>query len=267
MIRVAVAGALGRMGQLARETVKSAPDLQYAGGFARRRVPEESIDDDFGRLLLEKRPEVIIDFTTRPATQSIARAAVEAGVHPVIGSSEWDAEETGELASLCERRGIGALLVPNFAIGAVLMMRFAEQAAALFPTIEIVEMHREDKRDKPSGTAAATARRIKAHGGPAHVPIHSVRLRGLLSHQEVLLGNTGELLTIRHDSLSSSSFAAGILLAIRNVQKLRALEIGLDALLAPSSLPVSLSRALRESGRRRSDRRRRRDDSARFARA
>ena len=219
------------MGRLARETVKSAPDLQYVGGFARKRIPEESIDDDLGRLLLEKRPEVLVDFTTRPSTQETARAAVELGIHPVIGSSEWNDEERADLAALCGRHGLGALLVPNFAIGAVLMMSFAEQAAKFFPSVEIIEMHREEKRDKPSGTAAATARRIESHGGPPQVPIHSVRLRGLLSHQEVLLGNTGELLTIRHDSFSESSFAAGVLLAIRNVQKLNRLEMSLDIVL------------------------------------
>ena len=231
MLKVAVSGALGRMGRLACETVKNAPDLQFAGGFARRAVPEESIQDDLGRLLLEKRPDVLLDFTTRPATQEAARAAVECGVVPVIGSSEWSSQEREELASLCARHNTGALIVPNFAIGAVLMMQFAQQAARYFPTVEIVEMHRADKRDQPSGTAAATAERIRAHGGPPDVPIHSVRLQGLLSHQEVLLGNTGELLTIRHDSLSVDSFAAGILLAVRNAPKLHGLHVGLDAVM------------------------------------
>jgi 4-hydroxy-tetrahydrodipicolinate reductase len=231
VIRVAVGGALGRMGRLACETVKSAPDLQFVGGFARERIPEESIDNNLERLLLEKRPEVFVDFTTRPATQIAARTTVEAGVHPVIGSSEWSVQEREDLALLAKEHRIGALLVPNFAIGAVLMMRFAEQAAQFFPTVEIVEMHRAEKRDKPSGTAAATARRIQEHGGPSDVPIHSVRLRGLVSHQDVLFGNAGELLTIRHDSFSVESFGAGILLAIRSVQRLNSLEVGLDACL------------------------------------
>ncbi|HET9096932.1 MAG TPA: dihydrodipicolinate reductase C-terminal domain-containing protein [Candidatus Baltobacteraceae bacterium] len=231
MLRVAVSGALGRMGRLACETVKSAPDLQYAGGFARTRVPEEQIDDDLGRLLLEQRPEVLIDFTTRPATQDSARTALENGVFPVIGSSEWNEQEREELGALCDALNMGALLVPNFAIGAVLMMRFAQEAARFFPTIEIVEMHRADKRDKPSGTAAATAARIKRSGGPADVPIHSVRLQGLLAHQEVLCGSAGELLTIRHDSLSRESFAAGILFAIRNTAGLKGLHVGLDAII------------------------------------
>ncbi len=219
------------MGRLACETVKSASDLQYAGGLARTRVPEEQIDDDLGRLLLEQKPDVLIDFTTRPATQDAARTALQHGVFPIVGSSEWNDEERHELGALCDAVSMGALIVPNFAIGAVLMMRFAEQAARFFPTIEIVEMHRADKRDKPSGTAAATAARIKAGGGPAEVPIHSVRLQGLLAHQEVLCGSAGELLTLRHDSLSRESFAAGILFAIRNVRGLKGLHVGLDAVL------------------------------------
>lgn len=235
MIKVAVSGALGRMGRLACETVKSAPDLQYAGGFARARVPEEQIDDDLARLLAERKPDVLVDFTTRPATQEAAATAVRQGVVPIIGSSEWNDSEREELRAQCDLSSTGALIVPNFAIGAVLMMRFAQMAAPFFPTIEIVELHRADKRDKPSGTAAATAARIAAGGGPAHVPIHSVRLQGLLAHQEVLCGNAGELLTIRHDSLSRDSFAAGILFAIRNVRGLKGLHVGLDSILGEIS--------------------------------
>ena len=220
------------MGRLACETVKSAPDLQYAGGFARSAVPEEHIYDDLERLFVEQTPEVLVDFTMRPATQDAARTALEHGVFPIVGSSEWNDIEREELAALCDAVSGGALIVPNFAIGAVLMMRFAQEAARFFPTIEIVEMHRAEKRDKPSGTAAATAARIKANGGPAEVPIHSVRLEGLLAHQEVLCGSAGELLTIRHDSLSRESFAAGILFAIRNATGLKGLHVGLDAILA-----------------------------------
>lgn len=197
------------------------------------RNPAELEFDDINELIAERLPEVILDFTARPATQDVARAAVESRIPVIIGSSEWNDAERKELAALCEEKNSAALLVPNFAIGAVLMMRFAEEAARFFPTVEIVELHREDKRDKPSGTAAATAERIRLNGGPRDVPIHSVRLRGLVSHQEVLLGNTGELLTIRHDSLSVTSFAAGILYAIRNVANVRGLQVGLDAVIEP----------------------------------
>jgi 4-hydroxy-tetrahydrodipicolinate reductase len=230
-MRVAVSGALGRMGRLACEAIKSTSDLEYAGGFARTRVPQEQIDDNLERLLEERKPEVLVDFTARPATQDAARTALQRGVFPVIGSSEWNAQEREDLAALCDALGTGALIVPNFAVGAVLMMRFAEQAARFFPTIEIVELHRAEKRDKPSGTAAATAARISAAGGPAEVPIHSVRLQGLLAHQEVLCGGAGELLTIRHDSLSRDSFAAGILFAIRAADGLKGLHVGLDSII------------------------------------
>lgn len=231
MLHVAVSGALGRMGRLARQTIEAAPDLQYAGGFARSRDPDGRIDDDLERLLLEQRPDVLIDFTTRPMTQHAARMAVQHGVHPVIGSSEWNDGERAELAQQCGERGVGALIVPNFAIGAVLMMRFAREAARFFPSAEIIEMHRADKRDKPSGTAAATAKCIEQGGGPAGVPIHSVRLEGLLAHQAVLFGSTGEVLTVRHDSLSRESFSAGILLAVRKVPSLKGLHVGLEPLL------------------------------------
>lgn len=219
------------MGRLAEEAISSAPDMNYVGRFTRVSNPDENEFDDIRRLIRDRAPEIMVDFTLRPATQDVARAAIEGNVPVIIGSSEWNAQEREELAALCDATGNGALLVPNFAIGAVLMMRFAQEAAAFFPTVEIVELHREEKRDKPSGTAAATAQRIRENGGPQEVPIHSVRLRGLLAHQEVLFGNTGEILTIRHDSLSRDSFAAGILFAIRNARDLRGLHVGLDSVL------------------------------------
>lgn len=231
MLRVAVSGASGRMGRLTREVIRNASDLEFAGGFARVSDPAAHIYDNLDLLLTDAKPDVLVDFTMRPATQQAARAALEHGVFPIIGSSEWNAAERAELAALASKQKSGALLVPNFAIGAVLMMRFAEQAATYFPTIEIVETHRHEKRDKPSGTAAATAARIRERGGPGEVPIHSVRLQGAVSHQEVICGNVGELLTIRHDSLSAQSFAAGILLAIRNARALRGLHVGLDVLM------------------------------------
>lgn len=230
-MKVAVSGVLGRMGRLAREAIDAAADLQFAGGFARVADAKRDIEDNLERLLGNRRPDLLLDFTFRPMTQAAARMALENGVVPILGSSEWNEDERAELARLCERHGSSALLVPNFALGAVLMMRFAQGAAPFFPSIEIVETHREDKRDMPSGTAAATAARIREHGGPENVPIHSVRLRGALSHQEVLCGNTGELLTIRHDSLSAQSFVAGILLALRGAKNLKGLHVGLDALL------------------------------------
>ena len=219
------------MGTLAREAIDKTAGMQYVGGFARSRVPDLYIDDDLERMLHERRPEVLVDFTPRPTTQTVARTAAEREVALVIGSSEWNHDERNALDDVALKHGVGALVVPNFALGAVLMMRFAEQAAKYFPSVEIIEMHREEKRDKPSGTARSTAERITAGGGPNDVPVHSVRMRGLLAHQAVLLGNTGELLTIRHDSYSRDSFAAGILFAIEAVRNVRGVRYGLDSVL------------------------------------
>jgi len=121
------------------------------------------------------------------------------------------------------------MLVPNFSIGAILMMRFAEEAAKFFPSVEIVELHHHQKKDAPSGTAKLTAERIAAGGGPEETPIHSVRMRGLVAHQEVLFGSEGELLTIRHDSFSRDSFAPGMLAAAHAVMTVNGLQVGLDA--------------------------------------
>ena len=230
MIKVAVAGARGKMGALAVTTLKAAHDIEYVGGFAREASPDEFIYTDISRLLRERKPDVLVDFTTHPVTVDIASACVVDGIAAVIGSSAWTAAERDELARLAEKNNVGAMLVPNFAIGAILMMRFAEQAAKLFSSVEVIEMHRIEKLDKPSGTARETAQRIKTATGK-DVPIHSVRLHGLLAHQEVVLGNTGETLTIRHDSLSRESFAAGILFAVRAVRHQTGLTVGLDALI------------------------------------
>lgn len=242
MTRVVVAGALGRMGRVACAAVARADDLALVGGFARVPAPslgvalgsepdEVPLEADLDRLLSATLPDVLVDFTVQPASCVVAERAVRHGVSPVIGATGWTAGDESELAQACAARGLGAALVPNFAVGAVLAMRFAAQAARWFPTAEIVELHHDRKRDAPSGTATLTARRIAAGGGPADVPIHSVRLRGLVAHQEALFGGEGELLTIRHDSLSRESFAAGILLAIRGVRALGGLAIGLDVFL------------------------------------
>ena len=218
------------MGRIACAALQDAPaGIAYAGGFARTRVPSEQISDDLSEMFLAHKPDVLLDLTTHPSTVQIATAALERGVRPVIGATGWTHDERAALARQAQERGLGAMLVPNFSIGAVLMMRFAEQAARFFPTVEIVELHHDEKRDRPSGTSLLTAARIRAAGGAEDVAIHSVRLRGLVAHQEVLFGNTGELLTIRHDSLSRESFVTGMYLAIRAVMDARGLVVGLDA--------------------------------------
>jgi 4-hydroxy-tetrahydrodipicolinate reductase len=229
MLRVAVAGALGRMGRVACKALQEATDIVYAGGLARTADPDEQIVTDFDELWQKGRPDVLLDLTTHPSSVRISTNALAHDVRPVIGVSGWTVKDCETLDALARERGLGAMLVPNFSIGAILMMRFAEEAAKYFPTIEIIELHHDRKKDAPSGTSKLTAERITQGGGPASVPIHSVRMRGLLAHQEVLFGADGEVLTIRHDSLSRESFVPGMLAAVRAVSAVNGLQVGLDA--------------------------------------
>jgi 4-hydroxy-tetrahydrodipicolinate reductase len=168
--------------------------------------------------------DAAVDFTTPEAAPANIRAALEQGVSCIVGTTGW---EPAELGALAEEKGLRLFVAPNFSIGAVLMMRFAGEAAAHFPRAEIVELHNEAKKDAPSGTAKATADLIG--GSPA---IHSVRLPGLVAHQEVIFGGEGQLLTIRHDTTGRESFADGVLLALEKLDQLPpGLTVGLDALL------------------------------------
>ena len=166
----------------------------------------------------------MVDFTAPEAVEANVRAAVEAGVPCVVGTTGWD---PAALDAFARERGVALFVAPNFALGAVLMMRFAAEAAQYLPRAEIVELHAETKRDAPSGTAKATAALL-----PGDTPIHSVRLPGLVAHQEVLLGGEGQVLTIRHDTTSREAFAPGVLLALERVTSLAAgVTLGLDAIL------------------------------------
>ena len=216
-IRVAVAGAAGRMGTAVCEAVEGADGLTLAG----RADPAlgTSVADVLGEA------DVLVDFTQPESALPNAREALAAGVHVVIGTTGFDLDDLADLS------GANVLVAPNFAIGAVLMMRFAAEAAALMPSAEIVELHHDKKLDAPSGTAARTAELMKDSSGN-EVPIHSVRLPGLVAHQEVIFGGTGETLTIRHDALDRSSFMPGVLLAIRRVADLPTSPVvGLENLL------------------------------------
>jgi 4-hydroxy-tetrahydrodipicolinate reductase len=230
MLRVAVAGALGRMGRVACKALQDASDVIYVGGLARSRVPADEIVDTLDQLF-ERKPDVLLDLTTHPSSVIISMQAIVHGVRPVIGATGWNENEIAVLDASARERGIGALLVPNFSIGALLMMNFAQAAARYFPSVEIIELHHDQKRDAPSGTSQLTAERVSAGGGPATVPIHSVRMRGLLAHQEVLFGNDGEVLTIRHDALSRDSFVPGMLAAVKAVMDVRGLKVGLDSVI------------------------------------
>jgi 4-hydroxy-tetrahydrodipicolinate reductase len=168
--------------------------------------------------------EAMVDFTAPEAVVGNVLAALEAGIPCVVGTSGWD---TAEVDGPAREAGAAVFFAPNFAIGAVLMMRFAAEAAGFLPRAEIVELHADTKKDAPSGTARATAELL-----PGDTPIHSVRLPGLVAHQEVLLGGQGELLTIRHDTTSRDAFASGVLLALEKLPTLPpGLTVGLDTLL------------------------------------
>ncbi|MDX6486870.1 MAG: 4-hydroxy-tetrahydrodipicolinate reductase [Gaiellaceae bacterium] len=168
--------------------------------------------------------DAAVDFTMPDSAPQNARAALEQGVSCVVGTTGWDAQQFDAVA---RERGLRLFVAPNFSLGAVLMMRFAEQAAQYFPRAEIIELHGEAKKDAPSGTAALTAKLMG--GDPV---IHSVRLPGLVAHQEVIFGGEGQLLTIRHDTTARESFADGVLLALDKLDSLPAgLTVGLDALL------------------------------------
>ena len=221
MIKVGVAGAAGRMGATTCEAVEAADDLELAA----RIDPELGVElaDVVGDV------EVIVDFTTPDAASDNIHAAIDAGTHIVVGTSSIPHDEMREAASGGEAN---VLVVPNFAIGAVLAMRFAAEASKHMPEVEIIELHHDKKLDTPSGTAARTRDMITEAGGNVHEPIHSIRLPGLVAHQEVVLGGEGQTLSIRHDSIDRTSFMPGVLLAVRGVGSLPdRYTIGLEAVL------------------------------------
>jgi 4-hydroxy-tetrahydrodipicolinate reductase len=259
-IRVGVFGAGGRMGATVCQAVASDPDLElvaavdpfHAGIDLRQVAKVESPDLQVAASadeLLRQGAQVAVDFTVVEAARNNLEYLASNGIHAVVGTTGFNADDYSHLRSLFSSSN--CLIAPNFAIGAVLMMRFAEIAAPFFETAEIIELHHDQKVDAPSGTAMLTAERMAAASddwaqdptetavlpgarggvGPAGIPVHSVRLRGLVAHQEVLLGTTGQSLSIRHDSYDRSSFMPGVLLGVKHIAKVPGLTIGLDTLL------------------------------------
>jgi 4-hydroxy-tetrahydrodipicolinate reductase len=244
-LRVAVLGAKGRMGSEACRAVEAADDLDLVATLGSGDSLEE---------LVSSGAQVAVDLTRPDAVLENVSFCIEHGIHAVVGTSGFDDERLATLRGLLdEHPGVGVLIAPNFAIGAVLMMHFAGQAARFFESTEIVELHHADKADAPSGTARRTAEIVAAARADAGlkpqpdatssaldgargadvggVPVHSVRLRGLVAHQEVLFGTTGETLTVRHDSLDRTSFMPGVLLGIREIGSRPGLTVGLEHLL------------------------------------
>jgi 4-hydroxy-tetrahydrodipicolinate reductase len=226
MIRVAVSGAAGRMGQTVCEAVGDADDLELVGR------ADPALDAGLPDLL--GGADVVVDFTTPEAALQNVRQCLEAGVHAVVGTTGFELDAVRSEAEAGARQGKHArvFVAPNFAIGAVLMMQMARQIAPHMPECEIVELHHEAKLDAPSGTAKRTAHLVREAGGRVHDPIHSVRLPGLVAHQEVIFGGQGQTLSLRHDSTDRSSFMPGVLLAVRKVADLPdPLTVGLENLL------------------------------------
>lgn len=254
-IKVIVVGAAGKMGSAVCRAIISDEDLQLAGAVDKTGVgalvpeaPQVSIQSDLAKTLDETGGDVIVDFTRADSILANAAAAAEAGAHVVIGATGLSAGEIDQLAALAAAGGSNILLAPNFAIGAVIMMKVSERIAPYFSRAEIVEYHHDQKHDAPSGTAILTAEMIGrllvpgpldevekypgARGGTVSgIPVHSVRLPGLVAHQEVIFGQTGQILTIRHDSIDRSSFMPGVVLAVKEIGARPGFTYGLDKLL------------------------------------
>ena len=266
---VVVAGAAGRMGCEVVRTVLAQPDMALVGAADVARVGEDAglvagvascgvaIASQVQEALASSGARVLVDFTRADVAVGNVLSAVAAGVACVVGTTGLDAGHLERIARAAENRGVGVLVAPNFALGAVLMMRFASEAARYYEWAEIIERHHEKKLDAPSGTALRTAELMAAErratgGGFQQVAgeieklasargaefqgirIHSVRSPGLLAHQEVVLGGPGETLTIRHDSTARTSFMPGVMLAIRRIRDVRGLLVGLEHLLTPA---------------------------------
>lgn len=242
ILKVAVIGAGGRMGSEAVKAINRSEDMDLVAALG----SADSLD-----LLLEAEADIVVDLTVPDATEANVRFAVEHGIHAVVGTTGWDQERLNKMRSLLSQHPeVGVLIAPNFALGSILASKFAAQGAPYFESVEVIEMHHPNKVDAPSGTAVHTAHKIaeaRAEAGLGACPdatvhdeggsrgavvegvhVHAVRLRGLVAHQEILLGDPGQQLVIRHDSFDRASFMPGVLLGIRKVSTRPGLTHGLD---------------------------------------
>lgn len=264
-IRVAVCGAKGKMGREVVKTILSEPQLALAGVVDSHAL-NETVNDFFGvqnaqgmrfdrslkELLHREQPDVCVDFTNPDVVFENTMTIIQAGCRPVIGTTGLTTEQLGTIDEALKKGRLGGLVIPNFAIGAVLLMKFAQEAAKYFANAEIIELHHNRKADAPSGTALKTAALMletrdqfgadnaaetesitSARGaiGPADIRIHSVRLPGFIAHQEVIFGSTGQILTLRHDSMDRACFMPGVVLAIEKSLDLTGLIYGLEHIL------------------------------------
>lgn len=260
-IRVAIAGARGKMGQEAVHTIMADPDMELVSVLDYKEIGNTLAETDLfpalytvpvftnmEKLHKETQADVLVDLTSPESVYEHTKKALELNIRPVVGTTGFSDEQLDELTNYARDHKIGCIIAPNFAVGAVLMMKFAEQAAKYLPDVEIIEMHHDQKLDAPSGTAMKTAHLISADRAvrkQGHIReketlpgargadydgmrIHSVRLPGLVAHQQVLLGGDGQLLTIRHDSFNRGSFMSGVTLSVKKVMELEVLIYGLE---------------------------------------
>ncbi len=263
MVKVVVIGADGRMGREVVKAVLKERDLSLVGAVDARNQGEDigtlvngkpcrvPVAGNLGRVLAETGADVAVDFTTPDSIRDNLAVVLKHRVHMVIGTTGLAEKTAREIDREAREAGVGVVIAPNFAVGAVLMMKFAAEAARHFPQVEIIELHHDRKLDAPSGTAVKTAEMIKANRAPLlqghpdeyeKIPgvrggeydgmrLHSVRLPGLVAHQEVIFGGLGQTLTIRHDSINRESFMPGVILAVRRVVNLKGVTYGLEKLL------------------------------------
>lgn len=261
--RILISGACGRMGRAVVKAVLDDPELRLVAAVDQIELGQDIagligakpngvlVQSDLAQALKDTQPQVAVDFTIPATVMGNLRLVLGAGVNAVVGTTGISAADLSELEQLCRSSRANALIVPNFAIGAVLMMRFAAQAARYLPQVEIVELHHDRKLDAPSGTALKTAELIQAERGAAVQPavlgeeklagargaelggvrIHSVRLPGLVAHQEVILGGEGQTLTIRHDTINRECFMPGVIMAVKAISQRPGLTYGLEKLL------------------------------------
>lgn len=247
-IKILVNGAFGRMGQMTVKTINAHPSFELVGQTGR--------EYDLKKAIKDSHAQVVIDFTQPDSVFKNASAIIEVGAHPVIGTTGLTREQIHALQEQAAKIKLGGIIAPNFSIGAVLMMRYAKEIVKHLPNVEIIEMHHAEKMDSPSGTAIRTAELLakscqqinqkhnkslenKSHetvtgarGANCHnVPIHAIRLPGLLAHQQIIFGDTGETLTLRHDSIDRQCFMPGVTLACEKVMELDKLIYGLEEIL------------------------------------
>ncbi len=241
-IRIVMAGITGKTGSEVARALVGEDDLELVGAVARGAAGQDAgqalgvgplgvrVSETLREALDRSQADVLVDFTHPSVAGHHALLAVERGVRPVVGTTGIPADLLAELEEACARRGLGACVIPNFSFGVMLLLRFVAQAAEIYPRVEIVEKHHHTKVDAPSGTALRLARRLQ-EAGTGQVPIHSVRLPGHVAHHEVIFGGTGEVLTLKHDTISRASFGPGVILAVRRVLSLDRVVYDLGELL------------------------------------